>query len=537
MQLSIVKMGGVRVSYISDDDNLIIKGNNLIALYSLEKRFAGKVKLIYLDPPYNTGTDSFLYNDRFNQASWLTFMKNRLEICKNMLSDEGHIVIQTDDTEQAYLKVLMDEIFKKENYVNTISVLFKNIAGASGGGEDKRLKKNIEYLTIYAKNYSFSNPFNDVYDYKQVGKLVQEMRENGISWKYTSVLVNPGQAIYIGSTTDGAGNEIKLYRRENYKIKSISSLMKEENLSEQDVYDKYGVNAFQTAMPQSSIRPTIMKKYKEISNKPNELMSIRYIPRTGRNKGKEYEQFYKGENFRLFAWLKDVAVMKKRHLYKTEKQGTFWNFVGATKNVNKEGQVSFSNGKKPEELLSRIIKMATNENELVLDMFLGSGSTSATALKLNRRFIGVEQIDHQINLIKKRMTNVINGEKNGISEAVNWQGGGSFIYAELLEKNQGYLRAIQNATDMDKLMSIYSRMKQNGDIDFRVDLDKFEASLKAGELPTLDERKKELIKIIDKNQLYYNYSDIDDGDVRNLISATDYKFNKSFYSSNEMGGK
>ena len=152
-------MGGVRVSYISDDDNLIIKGNNLIALYSLEKRFAGKVKLIYLDPPYNTGTDSFLYNDRFNQASWLTFMKNRLEICKNMLSDEGHIVIQTDDTEQAYLKVLMDEIFKKENYVNTISVLFKNIAGASGGGEDKRLKKNIEYLTIYAKNYSFSNPF------------------------------------------------------------------------------------------------------------------------------------------------------------------------------------------------------------------------------------------------------------------------------------------------------------------------------------------------------------------------------------------
>ena len=161
MQLSIVKMGGgVRVSYISDDDNLIIKGNNLIALYSLEKRFAGKVKLIYLDPPYNTGTDSFLYNDRFNQASWLTFMKNRLEICKNMLSDEGHIVIQTDDTEQAYLKVLMDEIFKKENYVNTISVLFKNIAGASGGGEDKRLKKNIEYLTIYAKNYSFSNPFN-----------------------------------------------------------------------------------------------------------------------------------------------------------------------------------------------------------------------------------------------------------------------------------------------------------------------------------------------------------------------------------------
>lgn len=530
------KNGKTKASSISNDDNLIIKGNNLIALYSLKKRCANKIKLIYLDPPYNTGTDSFLYNDKFNHASWLTFMKNRLEICRDLLSDEGHIVIQTDDNEQAYLKVLMDSIFKKENYVNTISILFKNIAGASGGGEDKRLKKNIEYLTIYAKNYSCSNSFNDVYDYKQIGQLVREMRKNGVSWKYTSVLVDPGKAVYIGSTTDATGNEIRLYKRKDYKIKSISKLMNEENLSEQEAYDKYGVKAFQTAMPQSSIRPTIMKKYKEISNEPNELMSIKYIPRTGRNKGKEYEQFYKGEKFRLFAWLKDVSVMKEGHLYKTEKQGTFWNFVGATKNVNKEGQVTFSNGKKPEELLSRIIKMTTDKHDLVLDMFLGSGSTAATALKLHRRFIGIEQLNHQVELIRKRLMNVIDGDKTGISKDTNWQGGGGFIYAELMEKNQGYLRDLQNAENMDELMNVYSRMKRNGDIDFRVDLNRFEASLKAGELPSLEERKKELIKIIDKNQLYYNYSDIDDENVKSLIADTDYEFNKSFYSSdNEKG--
>ena len=205
-----------------DKDNLIIKGNNLIALHTIAKKYAGKIKLIYLDPPYNTGSDSFRYNDRFNQSTWLTFMKNRLEEAQELLSDDGHIVIQTDDNEQAYLKVLMDSIFGSENYVNTVSVLFKNIAGASGGGEDKRLKKNIEYLTIYAKDYKLSRPFNNVYDYKEVGQLVKEMRENGVSWKYTSVLVNPGTAEYLGSAKDGSGREIKIFKRRNFKIKSIS---------------------------------------------------------------------------------------------------------------------------------------------------------------------------------------------------------------------------------------------------------------------------------------------------------------------------
>ncbi|QLL77985.1 site-specific DNA-methyltransferase [Ligilactobacillus saerimneri] len=347
---------------INDTDNLIIKGNNLLALHSLKERYAGKVKLIYLDPPYNTGNDSFQYNDRFNHATWLTFMKNRIELAQELLSNDGHIIIQTDDNEQAYLKVLMDSIFGQNNYVNTISVLFKNIAGASGGGEDKRLKKNIEYLTIYAKNYEYSRPFNDVYDLKEVSKLVKEMRENGVSWKYTSVLTNPGIPEYIGSTVDGAGNEIKLFKRNNFEIKSISKLMKENNLTEEEAYSKYGNQAFQTAMPQSSIRPTVMEKYNEIESNPNELMSIKYVPRTGRNKGKVYEQFYKGPKFRLFAWLKDVSIEKNGHLFKAEKQGTFWNFVGSTKNVNKEGKVAFPNGKKPEELLSRIIKMTTDKD-------------------------------------------------------------------------------------------------------------------------------------------------------------------------------
>lgn len=513
-----------------DKDNLIIKGNNLIALHTIAKKYAGKIKLIYLDPPYNTGSDSFRYNDRFNQSTWLTFMKNRLEEAQELLSDDGHIVIQTDDNEQAYLKVLMDSIFGSENYVNTVSVLFKNIAGASGGGEDKRLKKNIEYLTIYAKDYKLSRPFNNVYDYKEVGQLVKEMRENGVSWKYTSVLVNPGTAEYLGSAKDGSGREIKIFKRRNFKIKSISKLMKDENLTEEEAYFKYGNRAFQTAMPQSSIRPTVMKKYRELDSSPNELLSIKYVPKTGKNKGKEYEQFYKGDKFRLLAWLKDVSVSKNGKLYKSEKQGTFWNFVGATKNVNKEGQVSFPNGKKPEELLSRIIKMATNKNDIVLDMFLGSGSTAATAMKLSRQFIGIEQIDDQIEIITKRLSNVINGEQSGISKDSNWQGGGSFVYAELMEKNQAFLHELQKATTIEELNDIYNRMKQNADLNFRVDLDKFENDFEHN-LLSFEKQKKILIGILDKNQLYYNAGNIADADVH--ISDSDYQFNKSFYNKEE----
>ncbi|QLL77982.1 hypothetical protein GTO87_04780 [Ligilactobacillus saerimneri] len=160
-------------------------------------------------------------------------------------------------------------------------------------------------------------------------------------------------------------------------------------------------------------------------------------------------------------------------------------------------------------------------------MFLGSGSTAATALKLHRQFIGIEQINSQMNLILRRMVNVINGDQTGISKGVDWQGGSSFVYAELMEKNQGYLKDLQTAENMAELMVVYTRMKSNADIDFRVDLAKFEEEIE--KFNSLDGRKKELIRILDKNQLYYNYGNIDDENVRDLITDTDYQFNKAFY--------
>ncbi|MCE2157084.1 DNA methyltransferase [Streptococcus thermophilus] len=522
------------VSFDKEKDNLIIKGNNLLALHALREKYTGQIKLIYIDPPYNTGSDSFLYNDRFNHSAWLTFMKNRLEIARELLTDDGYIFIQTDDSEQAYLKVLMDSIFGRNQYVNTISVLFKNIAGASGGGQDKRLKKNIEYVTIYSKNRELSRPFNSVYEFKKISNLVQEMREEGVSWKYTSILVDSGTEKYVGSTIDGAGNEIKLYKQENPVIKSISSLMKEESLTEEQAYDKYGKFAFQTAMPQSSIRPRVMEKWQELGLGENDLMSIRYVPRTGKNKGVEYQQFYKGNTFRLFAWLKDVSEEIDGTLYKRDALGTFWNFVGETKNVNKEGQVEFPNGKKPERLLGKIIEMATEPNDLVLDFFGGSGSTAAATLKLGRNFISIEQMESQVSLEIERLKNVIDGsDQNGLSSDVNWQGGGSFVYAELFPKNMGYLQDVIHAKNLDELKSVYERMlsgtdtDEPADISFRADLSKIDW------MEGFDENKRLLVKLLDKNGLYYNYSEIDDKNVRDLISDEDYTFNKNFYEGGD----
>lgn len=521
-----------------EKDNLIIKGNNLLALHTIRDKFAGKVKLIYIDPPYNTGADSFAYNDKFNHSSWLTFMKNRLEIAKNLLTDDGYIFVQTDDSEQAYLKVLMDSIFGRNQYVNTISVLFKNIAGASGGGEDKRLKKNIEYITIYSKNRELSRPFNSVYEYKKISTLVQKMREEGVSWKYTSILVNAGKDKYVGSTVDGAGNEIKLYKQENPIIKSVGTLMREQNLTEEQAYDKYGKFAFQTAMPQSSIRPRVMEKWQELGLGENELMSIRYVPRTGKNKGTEYQQFYKGNSFRLFAWLKDVSEEIDGTLYKRDVLGTFWDFVGETKNVNKEGQVEFPNGKKPERLLGKIIEMASEPNDIVLDFFGGSGSTAAATLKLGRKFISIEQMENQVSLQLSRLKNVIDGsDQNGLSLDVNWQGGGSFVYAELMQKNMGYLQDIISSKTIDELHEVYNRMlsgvegsQESADISFKADLDKIEWDATKVKF---DDQKRLLIKLLDKNGLYYNYSEIDDQNVREFLSDRDYQFNQSFYEAGE----
>ena len=220
-------------------------------------------------------------------------MKKRLVLLRELLSEDGTIWIQIDDEEQAYLKVLCDEVFGRGNFINMISVNMKNIAGVSGGGEDKRLKKNCEYILAYAKEYSLLPIFNGPYSYTEISELVQQYLDEGKSWKYTTVLLNPGEKEYYGSTTDGDGNEIKVFLRKNPEMCSIKQVALRDEITEKEAYNKYGISIFQTTNAQSSIRTRVMD-YREEEGIEDDLISIEYVPKTGKNRGKTYEQFYKG---------------------------------------------------------------------------------------------------------------------------------------------------------------------------------------------------------------------------------------------------
>lgn len=414
-----------------NSENMLIHGDNLLALKSLEQQYAGQVKCIYIDPPYNTGEAFEHYDDNLEHSIWLGLMRSRLVLLRNLLSEDGTIWIQIDDEEQAYLKVLCDEIFGRSNFINMVSVNMKNAAGASGGGEDKRLKKNCEFIISYAKNYDLVQPFKGAFDYTEMYEYVVSYREQGKNWHYTSVLYNPGGKEYVGSTVDGDGNEIKIYRRPGAVVMSVRQVMAKEGITEKEVYYKYGTSIFEAKDAQSSIRTRVIGAKKELGL-DDDIVSIEYVPKTGKNKGLLYEQFYKGDKCRLFAWLRDISEVIDGVLYKKDLQGTYWDFTSNINNLSKEGGIVFPKGKKPEALVGRIVEMTTEPGDLVLDSFLGSGTTAATATKLQRTWIGVELGGHCYTHCIPRLKTVIDGtDAGGITEATKWQGGGGYKFYEL----------------------------------------------------------------------------------------------------------
>ena len=407
-----------------DSENLYIEGDNLEVLKLLQETYLGKIKMIYIDPPYNTGKD-FVYEDDFAQSTdeylansgqfdeegnrlvvntenngrfhtdWLNMIYPRMKIAKDLLSEDGVIFISIDDNEIENLRKCCDEIFGADNYVNIISVNMKNIAGASGGGEDKRLKKNCEFVLAYAKNYQALSPFSGVYSYTEMYEVVEQYKEEGKTWHYTSVLVDPGEKNYVGSTVDGEGNEIKIYQRPTAVIKSINQIMRDEGISEKEVYYKYGTSIFEAKDAQSSIRGRVIDA-KTKYNITDDVVSIEYVPKTGKNKGQVYEQFYKGDKCRLFAWLRDISEVIDGVLYKKDAQGTYWDLTSCINNLSKEGDIVFPNGKKPIALMERMITMQADENSIIMDFFSGSASTAHAVMKLNaedggnRKFIMVQ---------------------------------------------------------------------------------------------------------------------------------------------------
>ena len=292
-------------------ENLFIEGDNLEVLKLLQKSYHKKVKMIYIDPPYNTGSD-FVYKDNFrdniqnyleqtNQvddqgnklstnsdtsgryhSDWLNMMHPRLKLARNLLTEDGVIFISIDDSEANNLVKICNEVYGEDNFINQISVKAKPSAGASGGGEDVKLKKNVEYLLCYCKSRSEFTRFNDVYDSHSLFSYIKEYKDSGKSWKYTRVLTSLGDREHFKDIKDGSGEVIKIYKHENVVIETITNIAKKEGITEEDVYIKYFEEIFRDTNAQSSIRQRVL----DATDNLDTFYSIEYVPTSGRNKNK-----------------------------------------------------------------------------------------------------------------------------------------------------------------------------------------------------------------------------------------------------------
>jgi adenine-specific DNA-methyltransferase len=373
---------------IGEDDNLIIKGNNLIALHSLKKKYAGKVKLIYIDPPYNTGNDSFKYNDRFNHSTWLTFMKNRLEVAREFLSDDGVIFVQIDDNEQAYLKILMDEIFGNKNFISTVVNIVKPEGRRYGF-----IAQAHEYLLVYGKDISNT----DMYEMTN--------RDKKLPYKD-----NKGNFDIVGLRN----RAVKFFNFSNRPNLYYPFYVDANNI---------GDDGF---MPVST-EP--LKGYTEVL--PTVVDNLQSVWRWGKEKAKVQSD----EVVARIGNDGSIRIFKKDYS-QTTMPTTFWQdkeliTQKGTQQLDKLFDAKVFAFPKPEALLHRIIEISTKPNDLVMDFHLGSGTTCAVAHKMGRRYIGIEQMDYIEDIAVERMKKVLDGEQGGISKALEWKGGGSFIYAEL----------------------------------------------------------------------------------------------------------
>ena len=460
------KDGEHEVTELNKGDNLIIKGNNLIALHSLKKRFAGKVKLIYIDPPYNTGKDSFNYNDHFNHSSWLTFMKNRLEVAWELLSDDGTIWISIDDSESHYLKVLADGIFGRENFLNEI-IWQRAYAPVN---LKKTFSRSHDAILVYAKNNSSEKELNKL-PRDEVASSRYKNPDNdprGV-WQSDNLSVGPAVESNIYEIITPSGRSV--YPPEGYSWRLNRERLDEFIKDNRIWFGEDGNN----------------------------------VPRIKR----------------FLSEVKDGVVAQTLWTYKE---------VGHNQDSKKEiknlfeGQAVFGTPK-PEKLIQRIIQLGSNEGDLVLDFFMGSATTQAVAHKMNRQYIGIEQMDYIETVAVERLKKVIAGEQGGISKDVDWQCGGSFVYCELKNDAQEFKSEIQEATSTEELTELLNLAKQSSFLSYRVDPQK----LKETEFKQLSlaEQKQILSEIIDNNNLYVNLSDIDD--VSNGISDADKILNREFY--------
>ena len=411
------KDGEHEVEDINDADNLIVKGNNLIALHSLKKRYKGLIKVIYIDVPYyfkkNVG-DSFQYNSNFKMSTWLTFIKNRLEIAKELLREDGSIWIHTGEDGMHYLKVLCDSIFTPNNFVGTIPRKTRD------GKSDVpfNFSQDFDWILVYTKG----NEEDSI-----VGREVTR--------KYYETPDFPNRPWRTADLT----SQRTIIERPNSNFTMINPKTGKE----------YPVN------PKRSWAVTI-DSFEE------------WYSKGGIGFPDDYS-FMKGNRpFRRVFKEEDLNKEKPTYVSSdTLLKDFISDLLSKTKNKNGNDEITklFSRDDfayaKPEKLIEDILKISSKENDIVLDFFLGSGTTAAVAHKMNRQYIGIEQMEYIESVSVERLKKVIAGEQGGISKDLKWTGGGSFVYCELKNDAQEFKEAIVHATSTDQLLTLFEQAKKS----------------------------------------------------------------------------
>lgn len=510
------KDGEHELDKLNDHDNLILKGNNLVVLHNLSKRFTNRVKLIYIDPPYNTGSDSFGYNDNFNHSTWLTFMKNRLEIARKLLREDGVIFISLDDSESHYAKVLCDEIFGRENFLANIAYQRSGAAGLGQGG--KFVVNTAEAIIVFAKNKRLFTSFD------LEGGVPLELKHMK---RYNSVLADEGSRELIAEFPARSNGElVKIYKHKNYSITTIPLAGFEKNKTE--INDKYVKNfekIFRLNLPQAenSFQHDLLSRMDD-----DGLYSVDYVASRGRHKNLSITNHYYKKQ--LIAWLKSSALLDGNEIQKTNKLTDFWAHGDIPKaDLANEGKVKLSRGKKPEQLIKRIINMVTQPKDIILDYHLGSGTTAAVAHKMGRQYIGVEQLFYGDNDPTVRLKNVISGDPSGISKSVEWQGGGSFVYAEIMNNSNDFRERVTKAKEDNEYISLFNEASSSSFLSYRIDPTKMK-EIEFSKLSS-SEKRQLLLEIIDNNTLYVNYDDINDPIYS--VKEADKRHNKELYKKIE----
>lgn len=478
------KDGEHEVEHLTNADNFIIKGNNLLALHSLKKKYAGKVKLIYIDPPYffrkSPSSDTFKYNSNFRLSTWLTFMRDRLECAKDLLQTSGTIWINMGDDGMHYLKMVADQVFGSEHFVGT--------------------------LPRRTRNGKSDVPFNFSQDF---------------DWLLVYTNVDEKKSV-MGRTVERTYYETDDFPGKPWRL---------ADLTKQTTAKERGNSYFTMVDPKTGKEYPASEKRTWCVTKE----TFQYHYNRGYivfpddydflNISKPYSRKFKYEddaNGKLSSVISDCQIQQflKALLYDCK------NETGNDEIDQLFGRDEFGYAK-PENLVKTIMEVTTCEGDLVMDFFSGSGTTAAVAHKMGRRYIGCEQIDNQIELNKKRLCQVIEGEQGGVSKAVGWQGGGSFVYCELAKANDKFADEIEQAETSEQLKDIWGRMKATDYLNYKVDIKEVDANAESFDGLSLEDQKRFLIECLDKNLLYVALSDIDSNEYG--VTEEDRHLTREFY--------